>query len=128
MPEFLELTPTEDARFILRKTLQVNVKEEEILTQNAVGRITTTSIAAPYPLPAFTRSSVDGYALKASDSFGSSDTLPSYLKLVGEISMGVEPVFFARPRTMLPHSHWRDAAGRSGCRGYAGTYPDIQAR
>ncbi len=93
MPEFLELSPVEDAQLIFKNLLQVNVKEEEILTQNAVGRITTNSIAAPHPLPSFTRSSVDGYALKASDAFGASDALPAYLKLIGEISMGVKPDF-----------------------------------
>jgi len=97
MPEFLELSPVEDAQLIFKNTLQVNVKEEEILTQNAVGRITTNSIAAPHPLPSFTRSSVDGYALKASDAFGASDALPAYLKLIGEISMGVKPNFSLAP-------------------------------
>ena len=93
MSEFLELLPVEDAQLIFKNSLKVKVKEEEILTQNAVGRITTDSIAAPHPLPSFTRSSVDGYALKASDAFGASDALPAYLELIGEISMGVKPDF-----------------------------------
>lgn len=90
MPEFLDLTPAEVARNVIREALHVSIKEEEIPTQAALGRVTTTQIAAPYPLPPFTRSSVDGYALRASDTFGASESLPAYLQLVGEVAMGVQ--------------------------------------
>ncbi|HSH04059.1 MAG TPA: gephyrin-like molybdotransferase Glp, partial [Anaerolineae bacterium] len=40
------------------------------------------------PLPAFPRSTVDGYALRAADTHGASPTLPAYLTLTTEIPMG----------------------------------------
>ena len=43
---------------------------------------------APAALPAFVRSTVDGYAVLARDTFGANNTLPAYLRLAGEIHMG----------------------------------------
>lgn len=42
-------------------------------------------------VPGFRRSTVDGYAIKARDSFGSSETMPGFLSVVGEVNMGQEP-------------------------------------
>jgi len=36
---------------------------------------------------------MDGYAIRAEDSFGATDSLPSYLKIIGEIKMGAKPEF-----------------------------------
>jgi molybdopterin molybdotransferase len=53
-----------------------------------LGRITAASIEAPHNLPQFQRSTVDGYAVIAADTFGSSESLPAYLDLIGEVHMG----------------------------------------
>lgn len=42
-------------------------------------------------VPNFRRSTVDGYAVKARDTFGSSESLPGFLNVVGEVKMGEEP-------------------------------------
>lgn len=42
-------------------------------------------------VPDFRRSTVDGYAVKANDTFGASENLPGFLTLVGEVQMGKEP-------------------------------------
>ncbi|WP_449620134.1 molybdopterin molybdotransferase MoeA [Robertmurraya sp. Marseille-Q9965] len=42
-------------------------------------------------VPNFRRSSVDGYAVKAQDTFGSSETMPGFLTVTGEVKMGQEP-------------------------------------
>ena len=44
--------------------------------------------ALPVDLPGFARSTVDGYAVRASDTFGASESLPIPLRLVGEVAMG----------------------------------------
>jgi molybdopterin molybdotransferase len=54
----------------------------------ALGRVLASDVSAPHPLPEFPRSSVDGYAVRASDTFGASESLPAYLTLIGEIPMG----------------------------------------
>lgn len=42
-------------------------------------------------VPNFRRSSVDGYAVKAPDTFGSSESMPGFLTLLGEVKMGEAP-------------------------------------
>ena len=53
-----------------------------------LGRVTAEAVTSPEALPAFRRSSVDGYAVRAADTFGASDSLPAYLRVVGEVVMG----------------------------------------
>lgn len=93
MPEFLKLTPTYQALQILLSQMEVNVIPERIQTINALGRVTVESIRSPIALPSFPRSTVDGYAVRAADTFGASESLPAYLRVIGEILMGSSPGF-----------------------------------
>jgi molybdopterin molybdotransferase len=88
MPEFLELLPPNLALEQLLSLVSVPITSESVPTEQAFGRITAESVRAPYPLPPFTRSTVDGYAVRAADTFGASESLPSYLKIAGEVPMG----------------------------------------
>jgi len=88
MPEFLELLPPQEALARLLEVLPVAVQPEEIPTAEALGRVTAAPVQAPHPLPSFTRSTVDGYAVRAVDTYGASDSLPAYLRLAGEVQMG----------------------------------------
>src|SRR5512138_3240835 len=98
MPQFLELLPPADALALLLSKLDVCAPEvEEIDTAQALGRVTARPVTAPEPLPAFSRSTVDGFAVRARDTFGSSDTLPTYLSLAGEVPMGSSPDFSLAP-------------------------------
>lgn len=54
----------------------------------ALGRILAEDIVAGEDLPPFARSTVDGYAVRAADTFSASDTMPAYLNLTGEVFMG----------------------------------------
>lgn len=42
-------------------------------------------------VPNFRRSSVDGYAVRAKDTFGSQESMPGFLTVIGEVKMGQEP-------------------------------------
>jgi len=42
-------------------------------------------------VPGFTRSTVDGFAVHASDTFGCSESIPAMLRYTGEVLMGVSP-------------------------------------
>jgi molybdopterin molybdotransferase len=89
MPEFLTLLPPDEARALLLAGLpDLEPASQTIETDSALGRVTAEDVVAPHPLPAFPRSTVDGYAVRARDTYGASDTLPGYLNLVGEIPMG----------------------------------------
>jgi molybdopterin molybdotransferase len=94
MPEFLTLIPPEEARALLLSHLSHPIADSELIEiPAALGRILAEDILAPHPLPDFQRSSVDGYAVRASDTHGASDSLPAYLNLVGEVPMGDVPTF-----------------------------------
>ena len=105
MPEFLKLIPVKQALQILLSQIQVNAIAERIDTLTALGRVTAESIRSSLPLPPFPRSTVDGYAVRAADTFGASESLPAYLKVIGEIQMGSSPGFAINPgETGLIHT------------------------
>jgi len=57
----------------------------------SLGRTTSTDIISPETLPSFPRSTVDGFSVNAIDTFGATPGLPSYLEIIGEVSMGKPP-------------------------------------
>ena len=91
MPEFLELLPPPQALARLLDHLAVHIQSEQVDAALALGRVTAEAIFAPFPLPSFPRSTVDGFAVRAADTYGASEALPTYLRLVGEIPMGSAP-------------------------------------
>ncbi|GAB4433860.1 MAG: molybdopterin molybdotransferase MoeA [Anaerolineales bacterium] len=92
MPEFLTLLPPDEAREKLFSHLpQPQPATEVIDVVASLGRILAEDIAAPHPLPDFRRSTVDGFAVRAKDTYGASDSLPAYLALIGEVPMGDAP-------------------------------------
>jgi molybdopterin molybdotransferase len=105
MPEFLKLIPTLQALQILLSQVQVRITTERVKTFNALGRIIAQSISSPIPLPPFPRSTVDGYAVRAADTFGASESLPAYLKVIGEVTMGRSVSFdLSQGETALIHT------------------------
>lgn len=64
------------------------LQEESLQVSDALGRTLARDITAPEPLPPFSRSTMDGYAVNAKSTFGCSDSEPALLKIAGEISMG----------------------------------------
>ncbi|MCR4441267.1 MAG: molybdopterin molybdotransferase MoeA [Peptococcaceae bacterium] len=61
---------------------------EVIDLEQAGGRVCAEDIIAPEDVPGFNRSTVDGYAVRAAETFGAGDTIPAMLKLTGEVRMG----------------------------------------
>ena len=88
MPEFLELTKPKKALKTFLDSISQSPDSVTIRTEAALGRVLLNDFVAPTPLPPFARTTVDGYAVRASDTFGASPSLPSYLKIVGEVLMG----------------------------------------
>jgi len=54
----------------LRKLKPERLDSEQIPINAALGRVTAEDVRAKYDLPPFNRSAVDGYALRAKDTFG----------------------------------------------------------
>jgi len=61
--------------------------------EDAYGRVLSSDVISPENLPGFNRSTMDGYAVNATDTFGASDSMPAYLTLAGEVHMGERPGF-----------------------------------
>jgi molybdopterin molybdotransferase len=75
----------------LRSYLGVKSKTERIPTVDALGRVLSAAQRAPHDLPQFHRSTVDGFAVRAADTYGASQSIPSYLTVAGTVAMGREP-------------------------------------
>lgn len=67
------------------------VETEETALNQALGRVSASDIKANQDLPGFTRSTMDGYAVKASSTFGASEANPAYLSVKGIVQMGEFP-------------------------------------
>lgn len=92
MKPLLTLTPREEALERLNAALlPVTVEKESLNAQDALGRVLAEDITAPHPLPHFARSLMDGYAVRAADTVGASESLPAYLHVIGELPMGRAP-------------------------------------
>ncbi len=67
------------------------VSTETVALDAAAGRILAQDIVCDRDLPGFVRSTMDGYALKASSTFGASENSPAYITVCGDIAMGQRP-------------------------------------
>jgi molybdopterin molybdotransferase len=61
---------------------------ETVSLAAAAGRVPVDEIHAEQALPGFDRSSVDGFAVRAQDTFGATDAIPAYLRVTGVVKMG----------------------------------------
>ncbi len=91
MPELFTVLPPNAALQKLLNHLPQTVPVETIGTAQALNRVLAEAPAAQSPLPSFARSTMDGYAVRASDTFGATESLPAYLTMVGESPMGRAP-------------------------------------
>src|SRR4051812_44299322 len=64
---------------------------ETVALGQARGRVPAEPVRAPHDLPGFARSTVAGYAVRAADTYGTSEGLPSYLDVTGAVAMGRAP-------------------------------------
>lgn len=70
---------------------------ETIALDAALHRVPGTGVHADAPLPGFARSTVDGFAVRAADTYGASESLPTYLQLAGAVRMGTAPTARVAP-------------------------------
>jgi molybdopterin molybdotransferase len=81
-------TLQETNTLILEKFGRFRTQKEQVWLLNALGRILAEDIISSEFIPNFNRSTVDGFAVKAADIQGSSDSIPAILTCVGETFMG----------------------------------------
>jgi molybdopterin molybdotransferase len=88
MPEMFTVLPPADALRLLFDRLPPEIREETVSTLEALDRALAENLLAPSSLPSFPRCTMDGYAVRAEDTFGAGESLPAYLTLIGEAPMG----------------------------------------
>ncbi len=90
----MELLKTMSVTEVRKKTFSLladkQLQVEEVYLLEGLGRILAKSVTSPHDVPEFNRSTVDGYAVKAADTFGASDGIPAMLTKKGEVHMGME--------------------------------------
>ena len=87
---FFKVLPPQEA---LRLLLTVEpVGGERIPSVKARARVLAEDLHSAVDLPHFHRAAMDGYAVKAKDTFGASQSSPAYLKLAGVVEMGKEAI------------------------------------
>ena len=86
--EFFNVQPVAQALQTMLAHWHPTPDIETLDPRAALGRALAQDVRAPADLPAFRRSTVDGYALRAAESFGASPGLPALLRMAGELRMG----------------------------------------
>ncbi len=82
------VSPNQAAAEIASLFSHLHTEAELVGIQVAVGRFLSQDIYAEDNIPGFNRSTVDGYAVVAADTFGCSQSLPAILACAGEVEMG----------------------------------------
>ena len=85
----LKVVSTKEADEIIEKELScLTLKKERVELALLCGRILAEDIFSLEDVPAFDRTTVDGYAVISADTYGCSESVPAQLEIKGEILMG----------------------------------------
>jgi molybdopterin molybdotransferase len=87
--EFFDCIPLVMAQERIIKSLVGSTMDyEEVCLSEALGRVTAEPIIAEESLPPFSRSTVDGFAVRSADTFGAGEAAAALFTIVGEVGMG----------------------------------------
>ena len=93
MAEFFNVRSPALALAALRPLLSPVADWETVAATDALGRVLARDIRAPENLPSFARSTMDGFSVRARDTFGASESMPALLEVVADIPTGtVSPI------------------------------------
>lgn len=87
---FFQLKTVEEVLRIIDGLPAVRDEKIEPLS-SALGRVLSRDVVSPEALPGFSRSSMDGFAVRAQDTYGAAESLPALLEIAGEVFMGTRP-------------------------------------
>lgn len=97
MTELFTVHTPPDAWARFSEHFRPQVRVERVATADALGRVLASQLISPQDLPEFPRSTVDGYAVAAADTYGATPGLPAFLAVVGEVAMGKAATFEIGP-------------------------------
>jgi molybdopterin molybdotransferase len=86
--ELFNVRPPAEAAALQSNRLSRLQRLERMALDDGLDRVLANDLHSPEDIPSFPRSTMDGYALRAADSYGASESMPAYLRLAGEVPMG----------------------------------------
>ncbi len=89
--KFFQVKSVEETYSLITEMIKPLQERCILPLDKALNYILAEDIVVKENVPGFRRSSVDGYAVKASDTFGSSENMPGFLTVTGEVKMGEAP-------------------------------------
>ncbi len=91
--QFLEILDRDEAERRWHEVLELApLPPREVALDDALGRVLATDVCADVDVPSFDRSNLDGFAVRAADTYGASEGAPLRLRLNPEtIPTGVQP-------------------------------------
>ena len=93
----LHVKTPEEVLALIESEFEAVAAAEQVPLSAAMGRCLAEDITATEYVPDFDRSTVDGYAVRARDTFGCTDSIPAILPLQAEVLMGEGAAFDLNP-------------------------------
>lgn len=96
--KLLTVDTVDEARQKLLDAVSEKTRQaERVPLKAALGRVLAEDLVSPEPIPAFRRSTVDGYAVKAADTQGAGESIPVFLEVIERVDIGKPAVKAIRP-------------------------------
>ena len=108
--QFLEVLERDEAERRWREILDIAaLPAETVALEDALGRVLAEDVRADVDVPGFDRSNMDGFAVRAEDTYGATEIEPVSLRLGSEtIPTGVAPSQEVLPGTATPIANGRE--------------------
>ncbi|WP_066072867.1 molybdopterin molybdotransferase MoeA [Neobacillus soli] len=95
--QFFKVKTVEETLALIEENIPAIKQTEVRALEDALHFILAESVMAKENVPGFDRSTVDGYAVRAKDTYGSSESMPGFLNIAGEVKMGTVPDSEVKP-------------------------------
>ncbi|MFL6558205.1 MAG: molybdopterin molybdenumtransferase MoeA, partial [Bacillus sp. (in: firmicutes)] len=95
--QFFKVKTVEETFALIEEKIPATKQTEVRVLEEALHYILAEPVIAQENVPSFDRSTVDGYAVRAKDTYGSSESMPGFLTVTGEVKMGEVPNAQAGP-------------------------------
>lgn len=91
MKPIKETIPLDEARHLIAEACQPITRVERVRIVDANGRVAASGVASTRDVPPFSRAGMDGYAVRAEDTFGASRYEPKTLRVIEKVYTGQVP-------------------------------------
>lgn len=93
--DFFKVLPVDEVVELLQAFPRMG--EQSVPLEDAWHRVLAADVRAPEDLPMANRAAMDGYAVRAADTFGASEANPAYLDCVGRVDIETPATFAVQP-------------------------------